>query len=58
MLKGEEITEGMDLGAPGYDNVTIEENEHGVMLIYGSALTEVNIDNLDTFKDASGEWML
>jgi simple sugar transport system substrate-binding protein len=58
MLKGEEITPGMDLGAPGYTDVTIEENEYGVMLIYGSALTEVNKDNLDTFKDANGEWML
>jgi len=58
MLKGEEITAGTDLGAPGYENIAVEENENGVKLFYGSAMTEVNKDNLDTFKDENGDWML
>lgn len=58
MLKGEEITDGTDLGVPGYDDITIEYNEHGVMLLYGNALTEVNKENLDQFKDENGEWLL
>ena len=58
LLKGEEITAGTDLGAPGYDDITVDENEHGVKLYYGNALTEVNKGNLDKFKDENGDWLL
>lgn len=58
MLKGEEITEGTDLGAPGYENITIKKNEHGIPVIYGQAWVDVNKENLADWKDASGKYKL
>ncbi len=58
LLKGGEITEGMDLGAPGYESITIRENEHGVPVIYGAAWVDVDKNNLDEWKDASGKFKL
>lgn len=57
MLKGEEITEGMDLGAPGYESITIQENQHGVPVIYGQAWVDVNEDNLEDWM-TDGEYDL
>ncbi len=57
-LEGQEIEEGTDLGRPGYESVTIQENEHGVPVIYGQAWVDVNADNLDDWKDANGDYKL
>lgn len=46
LLKGNKITEGMDLGKPGYEKITIKNNASGVPVIYGSAWVDVNKDNL------------
>ncbi len=58
LLQGEEIEEGMDLGRPGYESITIEENEHGTPVIYGQAWRDVNEDNLDEWKDEDGDYTL
>ncbi|MCF7927484.1 MAG: autoinducer 2 ABC transporter substrate-binding protein [Spirochaetales bacterium] len=57
-LKGEEIKEGMDLGKPGYESITIQKNDSGVPVIYGQAWVDVNKDNLDEWKDADGNYKL
>lgn len=58
ILTGREITNGTNLGRPGYESVTIQTNEHGVPVIYGQAWQDVNIDNLDEWRTASGDWEL
>lgn len=58
LLQGEEITEGMDLGAPGYESITIQENQHGTPVIYGQAWVDVNADNLDDWRTADGDYQL
>lgn len=58
LLKGEEITEGMDLGKRGYEDISIEENDHGVPVISGEAWRDVNADNLDEWKDEDGDYEL
>ena len=58
LLKGEEIKEGLDLGIPGYESVTIRTNEHGVPIVYGSAWVDVNKDNLDEWKNEDGSYRL
>lgn len=57
-LKGNDITEGMDLGRPGYTSVTIQKNDAGVPIVYGQAWADVNGDNLDDWRDANGDWEL
>lgn len=58
VLKGEDITAGLDLGLPGYGNVTIEKNEHGVPVVFGQAWVDVNKENLDDWKDENGKYKL
>jgi simple sugar transport system substrate-binding protein len=57
-LKGIEIKEGDNLGKPGYESVTIEYNDAGVPVVYGSAWVDVNKDNLDDWKNPDGSWKL
>lgn len=57
-LKGIPIEEGMDLGVPGYESITIQENEHGVPVVYGQAWVDVTLDNLDEWIDADGNYKL
>ena len=57
-LMGEVVGDGADLGRPGYDNITVEINESGSKIIYGQAWVDVNKDNLDDWKTASGDYML
>ncbi len=57
-LKGEEITDGTDMGAPGYESIIVKKNEHGHPVIYGQAWVDVDKDNLDDWKDASGKYKL
>jgi simple sugar transport system substrate-binding protein len=49
LLKGNEITEGMDLGKPGYENITIKMNEFGTPVIYGNAWKDVTVENIDEY---------
>ena len=44
VIDGEEITDGMDLGLPGYENVTLDGK-----VIYGQAWVNVNADNMDDY---------
>ncbi|MDJ1007408.1 MAG: autoinducer 2 ABC transporter substrate-binding protein [Paracoccaceae bacterium] len=41
VIDGEEVTDGMDLGLPGYENVTLDGK-----VIYGQAWVNVNADNM------------
>jgi len=49
LLEGEEITEGMDLGVEGYENITIREGPNGVDVIYGSAWIKIDAENMDDY---------
>ena len=44
VIDGEEVTDGMDLGLPGYENVTLDGK-----VIYGQAWVNVNADNMDDY---------
>jgi len=41
VMDGEEVTDGMDLGLPGYENVTLDGK-----VVYGKAWVNVNVDNM------------
>ncbi len=58
LLKGNKITEGMDLGKPGYEKITIKQNASGVPVIYGSAWVDVNKDNLQDWMTPDGKYKL
>jgi len=51
LLKGNEIKEGMDLGKPGYESITIKENQFGVPVIYGQAWHDVTAENVDEWVE-------
>ncbi len=57
-LKGIKIKEGDNLGKPGYESVTIQNNAAGVPVVYGQAWVDVNKDNLDDWKNSDGSWKL
>jgi len=57
-LKGEEITEGMNLDKPGYENITIKKNKSGVPVIYGAAWQDVNKGNLSKWQNPDGSYKL
>ena len=50
LLMGEEITDGMDLGVPGYESIRIVENEHGVPVIYGKGWILIDASNMDQYN--------
>ncbi len=58
LLTGRDVAKGLDLGRPGYESITIQTNDHGVPVVYGQAWQDVNIDNLDEWRTASGDWEL
>jgi simple sugar transport system substrate-binding protein len=41
VMDGEEVTDGMDLGLPGYENVTLDGK-----VVYGKAWVNVNTENM------------
>jgi simple sugar transport system substrate-binding protein len=45
VLRGEAITEGMNLGIPGYTHITLENN-----IIYGSAWIDVTRDTMAQYQ--------
>jgi simple sugar transport system substrate-binding protein len=58
LLKGKKVTEGMNLGKPGYEKVTLKNNDSGVPVIYGAAWVDVNKDNLKDWTNADGKYKL
>jgi len=49
LANGEEITDGMDLGVPGYEEIEIRDGPNGVSVIYGSAWIKINADNMEEY---------
>ena len=46
LVNGEEVVDGMDLGVPGYENITLTVGENGAPVIFGSAWIKINADNM------------
>jgi len=44
VMNGEEITDGMDLGLPGYENITLQDR-----VIFGEAWVNVTAENMDEY---------
>jgi len=57
-LKGVTITDGMNLGRPGYESVTVVKNQYGVPVVYGKAWVDADKSNLDKWKKPDGSWQL
>lgn len=49
VLKGEEITDGMDLGVPGYEKIKLVTGVNGVPVIYGAAWIKMDASNMDDY---------
>ena len=49
LLKGEEITDGMDLEAEGYQGLLLKENDKGAKVLYGQAWIDVDKDNMGDY---------
>ena len=50
VLKGEKITDGMDLGVTGYNKITLSTGVNGVAIITGSAWAEIDASNMDQYQ--------
>ena len=46
LLKGEAITDGMDLGVPGYEKIIIRKGPNGVDVIFGAAWIKMDATNM------------
>ena len=57
-LKGESVGAGSDLGAKGYNSVTVQNNTSGVPVLYGAAWVDVNKGNLSEWKNSDGSYKL
>lgn len=49
LLHGEQITDGMDLGVPGYEKIKLVKGVNGVMVIYGAAWIKMDASNMDEY---------
>jgi len=49
VVNGETITDGMDLGVPGYNKIKLVTNPNGVKVIFGSAWIQFKVGNLDQY---------
>ncbi len=58
MLKGETIEDGTNLGATGYESISIKKNASGVPVVYGQAWVDVTKDNLSDWTNDDGSYML
>ena len=58
ILKGEAVGAGTDLGAKGYNSVTVQNNAAGVPVLYGAAWVDVNKGNLGEWKNPDGSYKL
>jgi len=50
VLKGEPITDGMDLGVNGYNKIILSTGPNGVPIITGSAWIEIDKNNMDQYN--------
>jgi simple sugar transport system substrate-binding protein len=57
-LKGESVGAGTDLGAKGYNNVTVQNNAADVPVLYGAAWVDVNKGNLGEWRNPDGSYKL
>jgi len=58
LINGKTVKEGMDMGRPGYNKVTLKKNASGVPVIYGAAWVDVNKDNLKDWTNPDGKYKL
>jgi len=49
LINNEEITDGMDLGVPGFEKIKLVTGENGVPVIYGSAWIKMDPSNMDDY---------
>ncbi|MBB4301389.1 simple sugar transport system substrate-binding protein [Rhodobium orientis] len=49
LIDGEEFTDGMDLGVPGYTNMKLKKGPGKGIIVTGQAWIDVNKDNLDKY---------
>ncbi len=49
VINGEEITDGMDLGVPGYEKIKLVKGVNGVPVIYGAAWIKMDASNMDDY---------
>jgi simple sugar transport system substrate-binding protein len=49
VLQGEEITDGMDLGVPGFEKIKLIKGVNGVPVIYGAAWIKIDPSNMDNY---------
>ena len=50
LLHGEAITEGMDLGVPGFESIHLGTGQNGAPVIYGSAWIKITVDTMDQYN--------
>lgn len=50
ILHGEKITDGMNLGVPGYEKIKLGKGINGAPVIYGNAWIEVDAKNMDQYQ--------
>ena len=50
LVNGEEFTDGMDLGVPGYTNMKLKQGPGKGIILTGQAWIDVNKDNLDQYN--------
>jgi simple sugar transport system substrate-binding protein len=49
IIQGEEITDGMDLGVPGYEQIKLVTGVNGVPVIYGAAWIKMDAENMGDY---------
>lgn len=49
ILDGEKLTDGMDLGVPGYTNMILKEGPGDGVVLYGQAWLDITKDNVDQY---------
>ncbi len=50
IIKGEPITDGMDLGVPGYEKIKLVTGVNGLPVIYGNAWIKIDTKNMDQYN--------
>jgi simple sugar transport system substrate-binding protein len=50
IIKGEPITDGMDLKVPGFEKIRIVTGVNGLPVIYGNAWLKIDTKNMDQYN--------
>jgi simple sugar transport system substrate-binding protein len=50
IIKDEPITDGMDLGVPGYEKIRIVDGVNGLPVIFGSAWIKIDTNNMKDYN--------